>query len=301
LSLDNLKYLKGLGAMSDREFAVIQSVSGALNTNMGETEFRNELGKLEKVLKDRVASGTPGTTPTPEGISPDEMEFLRSRFPGIPDSELMKSSGFNQESQTSLKGTEGLGTLSSKYESGGDPGRIGYDSTGGWSYGKYQLAHANARRFVDSSPYAKDFEGIAFNSPEFRKKWQEVAARDPKGFEDAQHEFIGQTHFAPQEKKLADAGLDLTGLSGAVRDVVWSTAVQHGPNTDIVKKAFLALKPGATEADLIRKIYELRWGGGNRFARSTDEVRKSVYNRFFGKGGELESALARLKTESTYA
>lgn len=245
----------------------------------------------------RPASGSGAGAPP----SQDEMEFLRSRFPGVPDSELMKASGFNQESQTSLKGTEGLGELSARYESGGDPGRIGRDSTGGWSYGKYQLAHSNAQRFVRSSPYAADFKGIEFNSDAFRKKWQEVAARDPEGFERAQHEFIGQTHFAPQERKLADAGLDLAGLSKAVRDVVWSTAVQHGPNTDIVKKAFLALKPGATEADLVRKIYEMRWGGGNRFARSTDDVRKSVYNRFFGKGGELESALARLKTESTYA
>ena len=33
-----------------------------------------------------------------------------------------------------------IGALSEKYESRGNPAIIGWDSTGGWSYGKYQLA-----------------------------------------------------------------------------------------------------------------------------------------------------------------
>ena len=32
-----------------------------------------------------------------------------------------------------------IGTLSAKYESSGDPGAIGYDPGGGWSYGTNQI------------------------------------------------------------------------------------------------------------------------------------------------------------------
>lgn len=56
LALENLKYLKGLGAMSDREFATIQSVSSALSRDMTEKAFKEELGRLETVLKNRTSS-----------------------------------------------------------------------------------------------------------------------------------------------------------------------------------------------------------------------------------------------------
>jgi hypothetical protein len=50
LSLDSLKQLRGLGAMSDREFATIQSSVAALNPSMKESEFRSELNRIKKAL-----------------------------------------------------------------------------------------------------------------------------------------------------------------------------------------------------------------------------------------------------------
>ncbi len=72
LALENLKYLKGLGAMSDREFAVIQSVSSALSRDMTEKSFKEELTRLETVLKNRTSS-TPASTSQGSGKlrSPD--------------------------------------------------------------------------------------------------------------------------------------------------------------------------------------------------------------------------------------
>lgn len=201
--------------------------------------------------------------------------------------------GFKNAMSSAQKGsTSGLGKLSSRYESGGNPGAIGYDNTGGWSYGTYQLAHNNAKSFISQSPYGQFFEGLAFNSPQFRQRWQEVAKADPQGFADAQHSYIEKTHFAPQAAKLASLGLDVEDLSPALKDVIWSTSVQHGPATKIIENALRSLPSTATEQDLIKKIYELRWSGGSSFARSTPDVQKGVYNRFFAKGGELDQALA---------
>ena len=188
-----------------------------------------------------------------------------------------------------------LGTLSEKYESGGNPGAIGYDSTGGLSYGAYQLAHKNALDFATKSPYANVFDGIEFNSKKWQDTWKKIAEIDPQGFKQAQKDYIEKTHFMPQVEKVQDSGFNIFDFSKPVLDVIWSTAVQHGPATNIITQALKTLGENASDESLIKKIYDLRWNGGKGFASSTKAVRDSVYNRFFGKGGELETALKQLK------
>jgi hypothetical protein len=187
-----------------------------------------------------------------------------------------------------------IGTLSERFESGGNAGAIGYDTTGGWSYGAYQLAHNNAKKFIDQSPYAEQFAGIAFNSKGYRDKWQQVAKADPEGFKSAQKEYIGSTHYQPQADKLASIGFDPSTRSTALQDVIWSTAVQHGAGTDVVTNALAKVGKDASDADIIKAIYNERWSGGRRFASSTKAVRNSVYRRFFAKDGELNRALTML-------
>jgi hypothetical protein len=207
------------------------------------------------------------------------------------------SQGFNTVGgDTNKASNSSLGELSQKYESSGNPGAIGYDSTGGWSYGTYQLAHNNAQRFVAQSPYAKEFAGIPFNSEAFRNKWKEIAKKDPQGFADSQEQYIAQTHFEPLAAKAAQAGLDLGQRSPVLAEVIFSTGVQHGPGTDVVNRALAKVGPKASDADLIKAIYNERWSGGARFSKSTSQVKKAVYNRFFGPKGELATALKQLNT-----
>lgn len=201
--------------------------------------------------------------------------------------------GFNNDLSRSQNGSN-LGDLSSRYESSGRPDAIGYDSTGGYSYGTYQLAHNNAKKFVENSSFGGYFKGLRFNSPEFRNRWQEVAQAFPEQFEAEQKNYIKQTHFDPQVQKMAKAGIDINWFSDTVKDVIWSTAVQHGANTDIVVKAIKGLGNKFKESDLVNAIYNERWAGGKRFASSTPAVKKAVYNRFFGNNGERNLALSRL-------
>lgn len=205
-----------------------------------------------------------------------------------------KEKGFSGPLSTGVNGS--LGGLSQKYESLGDPGAIGYDSTGGWSYGTYQLAHNNAQRFVQQSPYANDFAGITFNSDAFRTKWKEVAKKDPEGFATAQEDYIATTHFEPLAAKAAKAGLDLSERSPVLAQVIFSTGVQHGANTDVVNRAIKKVGANADDATLIKAIYNERWGGGSQFASSTPQVQQAVKNRFFGPHGELATALKKLST-----
>lgn len=210
----------------------------------------------------------------------DEQEYLES---------IQSYGSFSNDLGTSVNG---LGRLSEKYESGGNPGAIGYDSTGGYSYGTYQLAHSNAKKFIENSPYSQYFQGIPFNSDAWRARWKQVAQQDPQRFAQAQKDYIKQTHFDPQVQKLASAGINAQALNPVVLDAIWSTAVQHGPNNNIVVNALK--KAGSDPANQLKAIYAARWGGGQNFRSSTKQVQNSVYNRFFGQNGELNTALSQL-------
>lgn len=162
-----------------------------------------------------------------------------------------------------------LGSLSEKYESGGrGPGTVstGEGDPGGVSYGTYQLASkiGRADQFVKKY-YPKEFEGLKGGSEEFTKKWKELAKSDPDGLKKNEHEFIKETHYDPQAAKLKkDVGLDVTKRSAAFRDVVWSVAVHHGPNTDVIVVAVKGLLTDKkkledlTHEALIKAVYAER-------------------------------------------
>lgn len=162
-----------------------------------------------------------------------------------------------------------LGTLSEKYESGNrGPGTVstGEGDPGGVSYGSYQLASkiGRADQFV-AKHYPKEFEGLKGGTKEFTEKWKELAKADPDGLKAKEHQFIKDTHYDPQAAKLLkDVGLDVDKRSATFRDVVWSTAVHHGPNTDVITTAAKGLTAegkklvDVPDADLIKAIYAER-------------------------------------------
>lgn len=286
LSLENIQYLKGTGAMSDREFATLSQAAAALDQNMSPEAFTKELQRIQRELSAEV---NPQVTQQLDSLLNSGQITQEEYNTLLANPSLL---GFNKVGGDTNQAS--LGSLSQRYESGGDPGAIGYDSTGGYSYGTYQLAHNNAKNFVEQSPFAQMFKGLTFNSKEFQNRWKEVAKQYGDQFKQAQHDYIAKTHFEPQMQKLASAGINVQSLPDVLKDVIWSTAVQHGANTDIVAKAMKSLKQGATLADAIKAIYNERWSGGQRFASSTQAVKNAVYNRFFGKDGELNQALAKL-------
>lgn len=200
-----------------------------------------------------------------------------------------------------------LGKLSEKYESGGrGPGTVstGKGDPGGVSYGTYQLASAIGRadQFVKRY-YPDEFKGLKGGTPEFTKVWKELAAKDPKALHANEHAFIKETHYDPQVRKIEkELDLDVTKRSAVLRDVVWSVAVHHGPNTDVVTlaaKPLLEKKPVAevTDEELIRAIYAERGrktpdGKLFRFKGVADELIPALTRRF---ENELRDALGMLK------
>jgi hypothetical protein len=122
------------------------------------------------------------------------------------------------------KGT--LGSLSSKYE--GKVGSANKDNIGS-AYGKYQFNSKTGglnRFFADNPEYAKQFEGIERDSPEFYAKWKDIARNDSGNFEAAQDRSASNIWYAPAKEKAESLGFDMSNRG--VQEAVFSGSIQHG-------------------------------------------------------------------------
>ena len=195
-----------------------------------------------------------------------------------------------------------LGKLSEKYETGGrGPGTVssGRGDAGGVSYGSYQMTSRNGGTvaiFVSQPefPWRETFQGLEPGSDEFTHAWRTLADEHPEEFFTTQHAFIKATHFDKLVDRIhRDDGLDVTQRSPALQDVIWSTAVQHGPGTNVVHNAIGTLRanglfsPAAEDFDSnsIKAIYSERGrkdAQGNLvyFSRNSPQVQAGVAKRF---------------------
>jgi hypothetical protein len=143
-------------------------------------------------------------------------------------------------------------------------------------------------------PWRERFAGLTPGTPEFSAQWKALASEAPDAFFEAQHAFIQRTHFDPLVGKIAtEDRVDVTRRSPALQDVIWSTAVQHGPNTPVVHRAIQGLGGGAAleppdrtrDRHLIVAIYAERGrrsAAGNLvyFSRNSKAVQDGVARRF---------------------
>lgn len=206
-----------------------------------------------------------------------------------------------------------LGSLSSIYESNGDPGTVstGEGDHGGVSYGAYQLASNEGQpaRFLgsDGVRWAAEFAGQRPGSAKFSVTWRRIAIREPRNFLAAQHEYIGRTHYQPLVNRvIRDTGVDVTQHSRALQNVVWSTGVQHGAVTRLITQAVQTVKASGLvpqdsgfDAAVIREVYALRGctlddGSLALFQSSSPKVQAGVIRRY---NLELNQALSELAAE----
>lgn len=190
----------------------------------------------------------------------------------------------------------GIGGLSARFESGTDGiEAIGHDRVGGTSYGKYQLSSkaGTMDRFIAylrgrEPGWASRLKAAGpadTGSPDGRmpRVWRQIAAENPARFEELQHEFVRNEHYLPARDKIMEStGVDIESGPPALREVLWSTSVQHGASgaARIFNKVLAEVldKNAGNAADrrIIDKVYADRQ---KQFASSTDRVRASVRNR----------------------
>jgi len=211
-----------------------------------------------------------------------------------------------------------LGALSARHESNGKPGAIGYDTTGVWSYGTYQIAtkthtfksfmHFLKVHYADFAQVLEGAGGIRAatqGKKKFRHAWVKLAKEKALAFKDAQHGFIKTTHYDVQVNSLKeDYALDVNARSRALQNVVWSMAVQHGDGTQTIFENVLKAQPKGTkltniaDADLIHLLYVERSKVEKYFKHSTKGVKAGVKKRF---EQEEKEALKMLREEGGIA
>ena len=217
-----------------------------------------------------------------------------------------------------------VGNLAARFESGGEgTAAIGYDRHGGTSYGKYQIASrvGTMKQFIgflksEAPDIASRLEKAGAANTGGRRgampdEWRAIAAEQPDRFEKLQDTFIHASHFTPALRSLAEkTGLDTGNLPKALQEVVFSTAVQHGPTgaSHIISRAFAevgeeSLNPARNapkrlakaQENLIRRIYDARSG---QFESSVPSVQAAVKSRL---RQEMGMAIGMLRQENTSA
>lgn len=207
-----------------------------------------------------------------------------------------------------------LGKLSEQFEtSGRGAGTVsgGQGDPGGVSYGSYQMTSkpggGTAKRFVSQQDFVfrSNFANLAPGTPQFSAVWKSLAKSNPEEFQNSQHEYVKRTHFDPLVQKIIkEDGLNVLTRSHTLQDVIWSTAVQHGPGSSIPHRALAKVSLGPEDKDFdksfITAIYNERGrknanGGLVNFPRASPAVQRGVANRF---RDELKKALQMLADEA---
>jgi hypothetical protein len=197
-----------------------------------------------------------------------------------------------------------LGSLSAKWESGHlGPGAIssGYGDPGGASYGLFQLSSntGTLQDYLNSEglEYMPILKKHTPGTREFNQNWKMLADLDKKIFSKTQYDFINRTHYRRFCRKIENHfQLDINEFSSVIKDVIWSTAVQHGPANTVFENAFEDDEIFVmTEEEIINRIYNerLRKADGKLvyFPNVSRLVENGLINRYHK---EKEMALSRL-------
>ncbi|WP_462325125.1 VgrG-related protein [Desulfoplanes sp.] len=186
------------------------------------------------------------------------------------------------------------GMLSRHFESGEQCDAVGYDRHGGTSYGTYQISSRQGTmdQFIDFlrkeiPTWAERLEqagpaDTGSTQGAMPSTWQSIAGEEPDLFGELQHRFITKTHYLPAlEKILERTGLGENLFSAPLQEVLFSTAVQHGPSGagDIFTRALKNLDPGDSTrvtSRLVDQIYAIR---KTQFSSSSSQVQSAVTNR----------------------
>lgn len=203
-----------------------------------------------------------------------------------------------------------LGQTSEKYESGGrGPGTINNylnsGDLGGASYGTYQFAsflpnkmpsgksrlnseNSPLKDYLNVSKFKSRFEGLEPGTAAFDNMWKTVASQNGNEFKKEQHDFIKAKYYDTMIANLKRQQLDLSSFGPGVQDLVWSTAVQLGPNRTDVFTNSLKGKTTLTDRDVVELVSNYKVNNVDTYFRSSSSgIREGVKNRWVAEKQDL--------------
>lgn len=258
-----------------------------------EKRDREEKERLSKQEAERVEAKKREVEPIPQPYAEPRPTAPAAPVPA-PAAPQQPAKPEPTPSKPSGGGTAELGELSAKYESGNKgSAAIGWDSTGGTSYGKYQIASKtgtfdNFLKFISKQNPELYAKLSIFKPTNTGKKtgdlpdaWISAAKSGLLG--DSEHQFIKASHYDIAFNAIKNSELKgMISSSKALKEVLWSSAVQHGPHgaKGIFEKIF---RKGMSVAETIQAIYRER---ATRFTSSTAQIKESAKKRFIDEEGK---------------
>ena len=244
---------------------LLSSIDKSLNTMPDTYGIAGALGGVRDAIRDVRTGGNGGYVRTgASGTAPG--------FAYNPDSKIGDTVAHEES------GTDGIRA-------------IGYDRTGGTSYGKWQLsskqgsleewlqlleskggeAAAVAKRLRAAGP-----TNTGGRSGAFVDAYLQEASANSELFENTQRESLLKHNYNPAMSLLQSDSLRQMILSDkSLQEMMFSTAVQHGGGG--AAKIFNGVyREGMSREDLIRAVYARR---GGQFGSSSAQVQQSVRNR----------------------
>ncbi|GAB1409695.1 hypothetical protein MASR1M90_08490 [Desulfovibrionales bacterium] len=300
--IDPLQLMTMMGTTPERP------ARATLSSGLGADQFQNQMHTALSNQENLAALSGAGSSPMDDALMHNALNGLAS---------LVQMHGNSSRPGKTVSVAAGsksseIGALSARFESG-DQGvnAIGYDSTGGTSYGTYQIASkpGTMKSFLaylktEEPQWAARLQAAGPANTGSRNGrmpdvWRSIAAENPARFGQLQRDFIEQSHYDPaKDKILTRTGIDMNTLPQAAQEALWSTSVQHGPAgaARIFDKIISSIKekPGSTAfaQKLIDKVYDDRKG---KFTSSTATVQASVQGRM---NTEKNMVLAMLNQET---
>lgn len=154
ITLPNLQQMRGLGAMSDREFATLSSASTALSLDMTEQAFKTELAKVLTTLDNVKKKASMKAS----GYTDEEIR------------QIMGESSSDYPQQTSSAGFSPLARSIVEQESGGRYDAVGIPTKHGRALGKYQIIPKFHFAKIGLNPNSREDQQKYLASPQLQDK-----------------------------------------------------------------------------------------------------------------------------------
>lgn len=251
--------------------------------------------------------GAPSAPPVPPVVNSNQGGVVDSSGNPVLD-------GSGQPIRTGIPSVPGwyLGKTSERYESEGKgPGTINNYSNsgdlGGASYGTYQFASylpavmpngkhrpnnkkSPLKDYLNKSKFKDKFLNLEPATSSFDSMWTSLASSNKNEFNQDQHDFIEETYYKVMLANLKRKNLDLSSFGPGVQDLIWSTAVQLGPNrTDIFLNP-LEGKSTLTDKDIITLVSNYKINNvALYFKSSSNAIQNGVKSRWIQEKNDLLS------------
>ena len=234
----------------------------------------------------------PTTKPTSNTLTVENAENATNIY--ARDSNVLKQTTANTTTaKSNEKGSNyTIGTYTAKMESSGNAGAVNEDVYG-YSYGKYQFYSGDLRngkvppnstlmQYINQSEYKEEFTGLTPGTKEFNDKWEEIAGRDPTGFEQSQHDFMTTTQYSHSNNVLRNAGYDLSARGDGVQELIFSTSTQYGKDNTIIQEALAGKNVNSmTDNEIVETVNAYKIATvDKKFRSSSKSVRAACVKRW---------------------